>query len=362
MTRIDLGGRVNADPVVLRHPDGHLEVFVVGHDSRLHRKPQQGPDQAFAPDWARFPDELGVFLYREQVHIDPLTARPAVGTEEDRAVVFARTARGRIVYSFHRGDHHAPWSEWKSLSAIQDGHPAIGNPAVVRDPNSSALRLFTRGVGNDLIEKQRSGRGPEDWGDGARWHSHGGVIADDPAVVMVGPNPAQLVVCARGLDGEAWWFGQEVRTENGSTHGAPPKWMRLAAGAPRAKPLGRPIPRNPHRAVLWRGMDGNAWSKDERPGFGNYADRCRDSGTRVASDPAVVLVPGREYQFWVRHDGALIMARFQNGAWEPVQVLDRDVLGTPSATTTHDGRAVVTFRKSDAKVHLMVENQPGGAF
>lgn len=67
-----IGGYVYADPVLARHDDGHLEVFVVGLDGCLWRKHQAGRNQGFVQDWTPMDP-------RDDIRFDPLTTRPALG-------------------------------------------------------------------------------------------------------------------------------------------------------------------------------------------------------------------------------------------------------------------------------------------
>src|SRR4028118_2224427 len=96
-----LGGSVYSEPVLAKHTDGHLEVFVVGLNGHLWRKHQAGPGRAFVANWTEHGTNFNSFTYNEEVLFDPLTTRISWAIHQNGSMyVFGRTVRGRIVYTF----------------------------------------------------------------------------------------------------------------------------------------------------------------------------------------------------------------------------------------------------------------------
>jgi hypothetical protein len=76
----------------------------------------------------------------------------------------------------------------------------------------------------------------------------------------------------------------------------------------------------------------------------------------------VLVLPGREYQFWQTGDCQLGMARFQRGRWEDHTILADGVWGTPCAQQDAEGKVHVFYRGLDAQVHHLFEDTVGGNF
>ncbi len=73
---------------------------------------------------------------------------PGAKGASNRATVFARGANGTLYCAIYDGVN---WGAWTSLGGVTPNEPAV-----VVVPGSSALYVFVRGTGNDLLYKHRS--------------------------------------------------------------------------------------------------------------------------------------------------------------------------------------------------------------
>lgn len=360
---MSIGGRVYGEPVLAKHRDGHLEVFVVGLNGHLFRKHQAGPGQPFVADWTEFPTEFKAFAYSEEALFDPLTTRISTAIHQDgNLYVFARSVRGRILYA-----RAVPggWSEWMSISAIQDGHPAMGSPAAATALTSSdGTLLFVRAKNGAILSKTLGSSG--DWGDPNVWVNHGGVGSSEPVVAKsFSGSTFRTSVYVRGTDKNLYWIGESVTTTSTGTRGVPfGAWQRLFDDRlPGAKLSGHPVAPGAEGSVIWRGINGNIWMMDHST-FGTFSRPPFDLNLPSAGDPALASIAGNSWMFWQSPDGQLMMRRHRaGGPWEaPVSVtsgLGVRVISQPSANTSVDGRVEVVFVGSDAAVYHLWETAVG---
>jgi hypothetical protein len=359
MGKQSLGGSFTGDPVVGVHPDGHLETWLVGFDGDLYRKHQTDANVpgSFVDSWTAYPRD-------RNEPFDPLTALPSFTTDEYGASwIFVRSVRGRILYS--KTGPGFPWTDWRSLSTVQDGHPAMGNVVAVRFRRGGGPWLFARGVRNNLLFKNLAN---DDWEDGARWQSLGGVLASDPRVV--GQNAEgrlQFFITVVGTDGNPW----RLVSRGASPADIEVGWHSLVCtSSPNdpqftgAKPAGIPLHRDPNLGVIWPGIDGRLWNRLEDPsGFARLGGCWVSPDVTISSDVCVLTPPGREYQFFRSANGELAMARFVNGQWQTPPLLIDLMLGTPAAAIDPAGRVHVFYRTLDrGQLTHLWEETPGGFF
>lgn len=361
---MSIGGRTYGEPVLAKHNDGHLEVFAFGTDGHLYRKAQGGPNQPFSENWTGFPTDFHVFAYSEEVLFDPLVTRISWARHQNGSLyVFARTVRGRLVFA-----HTEPsggYSVWKSVSAIQDGHPALGSPAATSAASVTDTMLLAVRARNGAILTKTLAHSVDDWGDANRWFDHGGILSGDPVVGKSRSDSTfQTSIYARGLDNNLWWIGETVTLTDAGANGVPfGAWLRLFDDTiPGAKLSGHPVMTRPSGSVVWRGVNGNLWTMSQRS-FGVFTGPF-DLGLASASDPAIASFGNTFWLFWQSSDGQLMKRRQQNGGtWEdPVSLTDGlsvRVVSKPSASTSADGRAEVIFVGSDAAVYHMFETAVG---
>jgi hypothetical protein len=361
---MSLGGLTYGEPVLAKHSDGRLEIFAFGTDGHLFRKAQAGPNQPFVSDWTPFSTDFQVFLYSEEVLFDPLTTRISWALHQNRSMyIFARTVRGRIVFA-HTGVPTG-FSDWKSISAIQDGHPAMGSPAATSAPTASSPLFLCVRAKNSAVLSKTLGSSVDDWGDPNRWDNHGGITSAEPVVGTERIGSTVLTsVYGRGTDNNLYWIGESVTTEGSLTHGVPfGEWQGLFNDSfPGAKLSGHPVITTPSGGVVWRGINGNLWSMGQRS-FGVFSGPV-DLGFASASDPAVTISNGTSWMFWQSPNGQLMMQRrLAGGSPEsPVSLtsgLGVRVISKPSASTSADGRAAVIFVGSDSAVYHLRETAVG---
>lgn len=360
---MSIGGSVYGEPVLAKHRDGHLEVFVVGLNGHLFRKHQAGPSQPFVADWTEFPINFHVFAYSEEALFDPLTTRISHAIHQNGSMyIFARSVRGRILYA-----HTVPggWSEWKSISAIQDGHPAMGSPAAAPALTSTDSTLLFVRAKNGAILSKTLGSSVDNWGDPNVWNNHGGIASSEPVIAKsLSGSTFQTSAYVRGIDGNLYWIGESVTTTSTGARGTPfGTWRRLLDDSvPGAKLSGHPVITTAAVGVIWRGINGSIWGLNQSS-FGVFGPPV-DLRLPSASDPAFTTFGGNSWMFWQSPDGQLMMRRQRaGGPWEPaVSVtsgLGVRVIGKPSASTSADGRVEVVFVGSDSAVYHLWETAVG---
>jgi hypothetical protein len=361
---MSLEGLTYGEPVLAKHSDGHLEVFTVGTDGHLFRKAQAGPNRPFASAWTRFSTNFQVLAFSEEVLFDPLTTRISWAIHQNSTLyLFARTVRGRIVFA-HTGVPTG-YSDWQSISAIQDGHPAMGNPAAASATGPlDTMHLCVRAKNGAVLSKTLNSS-IDDWGDPNIWISHGGILSSDPIIgKSLTGSTFQTSVYARGLDNNLFWIGESVSVESSGAHGVPfGVWQRLFDDSfPGAKLSGQPVITTPSGGVVWRGINGNLWTMSQRS-FGVFSGPI-DLGLPSASEPAFTTSGSFSWMFWQSPDGQLMKRRQRvGGSLEaPVSLTNRlgvRVISKPSASTSADGRAEVVFIGSDGAVFHMFETAVG---
>ncbi|MDQ3706219.1 MAG: hypothetical protein M3437_13605 [Chloroflexota bacterium] len=356
-----LGGSVYGEPVLAKHNDGHLEVFVIGLNGHLWRKHQAGPGQAFVANWTEHSINFTSFTYSEEVLFDPLNTRLSWAIHQNGSMyVFGRTVRGRIVYTF-TGSFPTGWSDWKSISAIQDNHPAMGNPVVASATSASdSIFLAVRGKGGNVLSK-RLFSSTDDWGDANNWSSFGGVVTGDPVVSKsVSGSTVQTSIYVRRFDHCLHWVGESVGGGQGVAFG---DWRRLFdEGFPAAKLSGAPVTAGPVSSIVWRGSNGNLWTIGHSS-FGTFGGVV-DLGFASASDPAIAISGGNSWLFWRSPAGQLMMQRRRAGGSPETPVsltnnLPVRVVSKPSASTSPDGRVQVVFVGTDSAVYHLWETGVG---
>lgn len=363
-----LGGVWPGEPVLAKHPDGHLEIFAVGTDGYLWRKHQNGPNQPFVNDWGRFPTHLNIFAYSEDVVCDPLTALPAWTFSDGPVYVFLRNARGRIIYSYP-GNFPTGWSDWKSLTAIQDGHPTMGNPITTRPPlrrpaPGFGKRVLVRARDGSLLVLVLAGTGPEysvrDFGT-----RYGPLLAGEPATIS-GATSVLSSIYMRGCDGIIHRIGGIIprpTPDQPFPRDFESEWRPLTS--PNAV-AGRIVPTTEVGDVLWRGTNNHLWQLSQ-PGLGSYGPP-QDLGFEIAGDPAFTIFEefsstGREncWVFWRTPDGTLQMRlKRSGGSWQPPRTIWNGVpvISNPSANTSANGRAEVVFVGADCQMYHLRETRP----
>jgi|ERR1043165_2386077 hypothetical protein len=360
---MSIGGSVYGEPVLAKHLDGHLEVFVVGLNGHLFRKHQAGPAQPFVSNWTEFSTNFQVFAYSEEVLFDPLTTRISWAIHQNgNMYIFARSVRGRIFFT-----HTAPggWSDWKSISAIQDGHPAMGSPAATSATTGTDTILLCVRAKNGAVLSKSLGSLTDDWGDPNSWNNHGGVVSSEPVVgKSLSGSTFQTSIYVRGLDNNLYWIGESVTGGRGTPFGT---WQRLFDDSvPGAKLSGHPVITSPSTGVVWRGINGSIWTINQGS-FGVFSG-LSDLHLPCASDPAFTTFGGNSWMFWQSPDGQLMMQRRRAGmpVDSPVSLtsgLGVRVISKPSANTSVDGRAEVVFVGSDSAVYHLWETAVGsGSF
>src|SRR5215218_5782526 len=361
---MSIGGSVYGEPVLAKHNDGHLEVFVIGLNGHMFRKRQAGPSQPFVAGWSEFPANFHALLYSEEALFDPLTTHISWAVHQNGTMyIFARSVRGRLLFS-HTGVPTG-FSEWKSVSAIQDGHPAMGSPAATSASTGTDTILLCVRAKNGSVLSKSLGSSVDNWGDPNTWTNHGGVISCEPVVrKSFSGSTFQTSIYVRGLDHNLYWIGESVTGTHGVPFGA---WRRLFDDSfPGAKLSGQPVITSPSEDVIWRGINGNLWSMHQR-GFGVFSGPI-DLGLPSASDPEFVISGGNSWMFWRSPDGQLMMRRRRSG--EPLESpvsltrsLGVRVISKPSASTSADGRAEIVFVGADSAVYHLWETAVGsGSF
>lgn len=365
---MSIGGSAYGDPVLVKHSDGHLEVFVVGLDGHVWRKPQSGPGQPFVPDWTRMAINFHVCpAYDEEVVFDPLTTRIRSAIHQNGATyVFARSARGRIFYT-HTGVPGG-YSEWKSISAMQDNHPPLGNPTVASAlTNNDSIQLCVRAKNGNVLMKNLDNT-DDDWGDPNVWRNFSGTVSGEPVVgKSLNGSTRFTSIYARGVDNTLYWVGESVvsgSARSGGAHGVPyGAWTQLFSESfADAKLTGEPAMTSPEGGVLWRGINGNIWTLTQHA-FGSFNGPV-DLHLASAGDPLWVISGRDSYLFWPSPDGHLMMQHTPHGPGprHPVSLtstLPVKLYGKPSASTAPDGRVEIVFLGSDSAVYHLWETAVG---
>ncbi len=356
-----LGGQTYGEPVLAKHNDGHLEVFVIGINGHLWRKQQAGPSQAFVAGWTEHATHFQVIAYSEEALFDPLTTRLSWAIHQNGSMyIFGRNIRGRIMFT-HTGSFPGGWSPWKSISAIQDGHPVMGNPAVASATSGTDTIFLTLRAKDGSVLSKSLGRSIDDWGDPNNWNRHGGLISNEPIVSKsLTGSTLQTSIYVRGLDHALYWIGESVTGGRGVPFGA---LRRLFDDSvPGAKVVGTPATASPTGSVVWRGINGNLWTIGQSS-FGVFSG-LSDLGFASASDPVITTSGGNSWMFWRSPSGQLMMRRRRVGqpSEAPVSLTSRlgvRVVSAPSASTSPDGRAEVVFVGSDGAVYHLWETGVG---
>ena len=361
---MSIGGSVYGQPVLVKHKDGHLEVFVIGLNGHMFRKAQAGPNQPFVANWTEFPANFQLFLYQEEALFDPLTTRISWAVHQNsNTYIFARNVRGRLLFT-HTGVPTG-YSPWKSISAIQDGNPAMGNPAATSaQTGTDTILLCVRGKNGNVLSKSLASS-VDDWRDPNSWTDHSGIATSEPVVgKSFSGSTFQTSIYVRGLDDDLYWIGESVTGNHGVPFGG---WRRLFDdGFPGAKLSGQPVITAPAVGVIWRGINGNLWTISQRS-FGVFGGPT-DLGLASASDPESVISGGNTSLFWQSPDGQLMMRRRRSGQpfEDPVSLtrsLGVKVISKPSASTSADGRVEIVFVGSDSAVYHLWETAVGsGSF
>lgn len=363
---MSLGGQTAGSPVIARHNNGRLEAFVVGLNGFLFRQAQPAPGAQFSGGWTPFPTTFNLFAYSEEVLFDPFTARLATALHPTGPLyIFGRTVRGRLVYA-HFLENENRWSDWKSIAAIQDGHPPMGNPAAASAPlRSEAMSVFVRSRDGAVLSKNLS-NSLDDWRDPGPngWTNHGGIVGGEPVVSRKfndAANTIETSVYVPGLDRNLYWIGERVSRHGPTLESVIPfaGWRALFSGLPNALLAGNPAIASPASSVCWRGANGNLWTLPQRS-FGDFGVPS-DTGLPAVGDPAMVIAGNNTYTFFRSTAGRLIMLarRGGNPPEEPFTLpMPVPAISDPSVTTTSDGKPHIVVTGADSQIYRFVEAAP----
>lgn len=266
----------------------------------------------------------------------------------------------------YTGNFNGGWSNWKTLSAFEEGHPAVGNPVAASAEPQVPLQVFARGRNGQLLRKIR-GSGAEDWGDGRAWEDLGGICACDPSVAVHHTDNAIVVSTYHiGTDGRIHWKG--VKT----TRRADNRWQStgwqgfnavLGTDRPEALPRAGARLASSGLDVLWLGVNGQHWSAGMRSAdqLGQFSGLSA-SGS-AASDPVVVGHGSRSLKASQGPAAELRVARtLRSGAWDGPTAMPYRILGTPAGGFNADGRVSVVFRLTDGSLGHVFERGIDGQF
>jgi hypothetical protein len=177
-----LGGIFTSPPAAVVWGSNRLDVVGRGLNNAYWRKTWNG--QAWSTNWEGF---TGVF-----------TSPPALVSQgENQYSIFGIGADNALYYNFYSTFGTEP--PITSSSFFPLGGILTSPLAVVYLPNTTHLKIFSRGADNAIWQRSNLGRTHSSW---VGWESLGGVLTSPPVAVAKDPN--QFFVFALGADNAVW--------------------------------------------------------------------------------------------------------------------------------------------------------------
>jgi hypothetical protein len=346
-------------PALVVHSDGQLEVFAVGPDQRLYRRPQAGVGGPLEPAWHPVGAGAGRALAAGATGagIDLLAPGIAEAVEPyGPTTVFARCTAGRMIYAGRVPG--SGWSDWRELGSSQR-RAVLGHPVAAGQTGPVPPFLVVRSATGAIWYGTRAADGTAGW-DSVRWTNLGQAPAGACAIgVTAGAGTmVRLAMFAVGPDRHIWTNYAEIDPVCPTPDEPAPAggWSpEVVTRRPAARVAGRIVPLS-GTTVVWRGMNDSTWQATMKP-TGLLGD-VRDLGFPLAGDPATATSSGSVWMSGRTQDGRIWVRRCRSGrSWEQVTLDQSDrvepAADDPALAVGPDGLADVVFAGADHRLqHL----------